>query len=172
MCFYSDYRIFHEQTNGAAVLSWPVSTVFSILIVCFALYLSYFVSYSSTYVVQTWGIPSSFIGGIFVPLVVYASELLETVKAAYNRSIKLLVEKHIQSSLEMIMLVAPLLVIGSWISQRQIGFIYGVPSIFSIIVALINLQSILSIPKVNWLQGSIMVIFFLMASISTFIYGN
>jgi Ca2+:H+ antiporter len=101
-----------------------------------------------------------------------AADFIDYTKLSFSGTIKPAALDTIRASLEVCLFVTPVLVIAAWIVGKSVALhFFGLVTI-SGMLAIVNLALLLSALKVTWLQGVMMVIAYLLFTVSYFLQNE
>jgi Ca2+:H+ antiporter len=120
-------------------------------------------------VVSQFGLSEFFIGIILIPIVGNVAEHLVAVQAAYRNKMELSIEISLSSSLQVALLVAPLLVFLSLIMGHPLTLMFNPFELVSlgagvIIAALVSMDG-----ESNWLEGASLLAVYLILGLAFFL---
>jgi len=103
---------------------------------------------------ESLGLSEFFIGIILIPLVGNAAEHIAAVGFALKNKMDLAVQIAVGSSLQVALLVAPILVIWGWISGVRFDFVFHNPlELAGLAASIIFTNSVVRDGETNWLEG-------------------
>lgn len=110
-------------------------------------------------------ISRTFIGLIVIPIVGNAVEHMTAVSVAMKDKMDLAMGVAVGSCTQISLFVVPLTVLVGWIAGRPMTINFPHFEIILLILAMFTVQICLSNPKVNWLEGSLLITTYLMIAV-------
>ncbi|WP_457636520.1 calcium/proton exchanger [Oceanithermus sp.] len=103
---------------------------------------------------KSLGLSEFFVGIILIPLVGNAAEHIAAVGFAIKNKMDLAVQIAVGSSLQVALLVAPILVIWGWITGVRFDFVFHNPlELAGLAASIIFTNSVVRDGETNWLEG-------------------
>jgi len=103
------------------------------------------------------GISKTFVGLIILPIVGNAVEHLTAVRSAMNNKMDLAMGVAVGSSAQISLFVAPLTVIIGWCMGKPMTLNFPIYEIVLFVLSVLVVGIIVSYPRSNWLEGSILI---------------
>lgn len=114
------------------------------------------------------GMSNLFVGVIIVAMIGNAAEHAGAIMMAKRNQMDLAVAISIGSSVQIVLLVAPLLVIASYVMGRHLTLVFNPFEIAAVILSVLVVDSISSDGETNWLEGMQMVALYVILAIAFF----
>lgn len=111
------------------------------------------------------GISKTFTGLIILPIVGNAVEHMTAISVAMKDKMDLAMGVAVGSATQISLFVSPLIVIVGWIANRPMTLNFPPFEIFLFILSVIVVSIILSYPKSNWLEGSMLVTTYMLIAV-------
>eukprot|EP01006_Ploeotia_vitrea_P030782 TRINITY_DN63119_c0_g1_i1.p2 TRINITY_DN63119_c0_g1~~TRINITY_DN63119_c0_g1_i1.p2 ORF type:complete len:467 (-),score=50.00 TRINITY_DN63119_c0_g1_i1:2206-3585(-) len=115
------------------------------------------------------GLSSGFISVILLPIVGNAAEHATAVVMAYNKKMDIAIGVAVGSSIQIALLVVPLLVLISWMFGLSLDLDFHPFAAIVLIVSVVIANSIVSDGSTHWLEGVLLLVVYLMVAVA-FIY--
>ncbi|KAG2232472.1 calcium/proton exchanger [Thamnidium elegans] len=176
---YGLYLVFQLKTHTALFEDEadeeekPSTTVFVsvgslLLIACFiALHAEHLVG-AIDGVVDTWGLNQTFVGLIILPLVGNAAEHVSSVTFAMKNKMNLCIGIAISSSLQIGLLVCPILVLTGWFIDVQLTFFFEVFETVILFASVMIVNYLIADGKSNWLEGALLLAVYTIVAMAFF----
>lgn len=118
---------------------------------------------------KSMGLSEFFVGIIVIPLVGNAAEHLAAVSFAAKGKMDLVVQIAVGSSLQIALLVAPILVVWSWAVGRPFDLVFHNPlELAGLAAAIIITNSVVRDGETHWLEGAMLLGVYLLLSFAFF----
>jgi len=147
----------------------PVAIIGLLIVTIFVGICSEFLVGAIEGIVQAWGISESFVGLILLPIVGNAAEHLTAVTVAYKNKMDLAIGVAVGSSVQIALLVTPLLVILGWIVDQPMTLHFEIFETAVMFISVIVVNSLISDGKSNWFEGAMLCGIYIIIGISFFI---
>jgi Ca2+:H+ antiporter len=108
---------------------------------------------SIEHVTHAWGLSEFFIGVILIPVIGNAAEHLTAVTTAMKNKMDLSLGIAIGSSIQIALLVAPLLVLVGWAIGQPFTLQFNLFEIMAVLVTVAITNTVVSDGETNWLEG-------------------
>eukprot|EP00475_Leptophrys_vorax_P004916 TRINITY_DN1294_c0_g1_i1.p1 TRINITY_DN1294_c0_g1~~TRINITY_DN1294_c0_g1_i1.p1 ORF type:complete len:400 (+),score=97.17 TRINITY_DN1294_c0_g1_i1:85-1284(+) len=102
---------------------------------------------------QTWGLSTTFIGLVLLPIVGNAAEHVTAVTVAMKNKMNLAIGVAIGSSLQIALLVTPLLVVIGWIINVEMTLYFNIFETTIMFVSVLVTNYLIQDGKSTWLEG-------------------
>ncbi|KAG4092239.1 calcium/proton exchanger [Neocallimastix lanati (nom. inval.)] len=102
---------------------------------------------------EDWNLSPSFVGLILLPIVGNAAEHVTAVTVALKNKMDLAIGVALGSSMQVALMVIPLLVIVGWIINVNLSLVFTVFESLSIFISVLIVNQIINDGKSNWLEG-------------------
>ncbi|GAB5591078.1 hypothetical protein Unana1_05978 [Umbelopsis nana] len=109
-------------------------------------------------IVDQWGISETFVGIILLPIVGNAAEHVSSVTFALKDKMNLCIGIAISSSLQIGLLITPLLVIGGWIIGQPMTLFFENFETVVLFSSVLIVNYLLADGKSNWLEGAMLLV--------------
>ena len=114
--------------------------------------------------VASFGWTELFIGVVFVAIIGNAAEHFSAITVAIKGKMDLALQISIGSATQIVMLVAPILVLISLFFQSQMNLVFNTFELVSIIFSVFVVNSIIEDGESNWFEGlQLLLAYFIMA---------
>jgi len=110
------------------------------------------------------GISETFVGIVILPIVGNAAEHVTALTVAAKNKMDLAIGVAVGSSIQIAMLVIPVLVLLSWIVGKQLTLYFLGFETVALFITVIIVNSVLQDGKSNWLEGVLLVSGYLIIS--------
>ncbi len=150
--FHTDTHSEHEHPTMQSRDAWLLLTLETALVSAMA----HVLVHNLESAVEAWHMPQLFIGVILLPFFGNAAEHFTAVLVAGKDKMDLAIGIAIGSSVQIALLVAPVMVLVAWVAgvdlSLEFGLLETVATFFSVLVA----NSLLSDGRTNWLEGAML----------------
>lgn len=109
-------------------------------------------------IVERWGINETFVGIILLPIVGNAAEHVSSVTFALKDKMNLCIGIAVASSLQIGLLVTPLLVIGGWIIDQPMTLFFENFETVVLFSSVLIVNYLIADGKSNWLEGAMLLV--------------
>lgn len=121
--------------------------------------------------ISEMGLTQLFTGVFLIPIFSSVVEFITCVKFALNNRMEGAVAVAIGSSLQIILFVAPVLVLVGWfIGQPEMNLSFNLFELLAVVAAVAITNSISNDGRTNWLEGVLLMITYLVLAIAFFIH--
>lgn len=107
-------------------------------------------------VVEVWGLNETFVGLIILPIVGNAAEHVSSVTFAIKNKMNLCIGIAISSSLQIGLLVSPVLVLTGWFINVQMTFFFEIFETTVLFASVLIVNYLIADGKSNWLEGALL----------------
>ncbi|KAG2180033.1 hypothetical protein INT43_003820 [Umbelopsis isabellina] len=152
---YEDEPDDEEQPQTTLVFSFALLIVVAALV---SLHAEFLVG-SIEGIVERWGINETFVGIILLPIVGNAAEHVSSVTFALKDKMNLCIGIAISSSLQIGLLVTPMLVIGGWIIGQPMTLFFEDFETVVLFASVLIVNYLIADGKSNWLEGAMLLVF-------------
>jgi len=121
-------------------------------------------------VVKTLHLSETFVGLILLPIVGNAAEHLTAVTVAYKNKMDLALGVALGSSIQIALMVTPLLVIIGWIIGQPMTLHFEVFETAVMFICVIVVNSLISDGSSNWLEGALLLGIYIIIGIAFFVF--
>ncbi|KAI8061156.1 calcium/proton exchanger [Gongronella butleri] len=123
-------------------------------------------------VTKQWGITETFVGLILLPIVGNAAEHVTAVTVAYKNKMDLALGVAVGSSMQIALLVTPLMVIIGWGIGVDMSLYFNIYETAVMFIAVIMVNYLIMDGKSNWLEGFMLFAIYLIIAISFYYYPD
>jgi len=120
-------------------------------------------------IVKVWHISESFVGLILIPIVGNAAEHLTAVTVAMKDKMDLALGVCLGSSIQIALLVSPLLVIIGWIIQQPMSLYFEIFETAVMFISIIVVNNVIVDGESNWLEGSMLMLIYIILGIAFYV---
>ena len=113
----------------------------------------------------------AFVGLVFVPLIGGLPEYFNTINMALNKRMGMVLAASAGSSIQIALLVAPLLVLFSLFTQQRLDLIFSIVEIGVLALAAFLFSEITKDGELVWLEGLLLVLLYAMMAATVFVFG-
>jgi Ca2+:H+ antiporter len=154
-----DTPVTHEPTPRSILPKWSKATSFAILVLATLgiVWLSEVLVGVVEPVVASLGVSEFFLGIILIPIIGNAAEHLVAVQFAHQNKITLSVEISLSSSLQISLLVAPLLVFLSLLLGHPLTLVFNTFELLALVAGVIVAVLVSADGESSWLEGAALV---------------
>ena len=166
-----DASISHEPTPAAALPHWSLKTSIIVLILATAgiVWLSEVLVGVVEPVVASLGISEFFLGIILIPIIGNVAEHLVAVRLAGQNKMALSVEISVSSSLQISLLVAPLLVFLSLALGHPLTLIFNTFELLALIAGVLIAALVSADGESSWLEGAALIGIYIILGLAFFV---
>jgi Ca2+:H+ antiporter len=120
---------------------------------------------------KTLGWNPAFVGLVFVPLIGGLPEYFNTINMALDKRMGMVLAASAGSSIQIALLVAPLLVLFSLLTRQRLDLIFSVVEIGVLALAAFLFSEITRDGELVWLEGLLLVLLYTMMAATVFVFG-
>jgi Ca2+:H+ antiporter len=166
-----DTPMTHEPAPASALPRWSVAISLVILALATAgiVWLSEVLVGVVEPVVSSLGVSEFFLGIVLIPIIGNAAEHLVAVQFAWENKMSLSVEIAVSSSLQVALLVAPLLVFLSLALGHPLTLIFNTFELLALIAGVLIAALVSSDGESSWLEGVALVGIYLILGLAFFL---
>ncbi|KAI8973027.1 Sodium/calcium exchanger protein-domain-containing protein [Pilobolus umbonatus] len=119
-------------------------------------------------VVEVWGLNETFVGLIILPIVGNAAEHLSAVTFAMKNKMNLCIGIAISSSLQIGLLVSPVLVLTGWAIGQPMTFFFEIFETVVLFASVMIVNYLIADGKSNWLEGCLLLACYAIVALAFF----
>lgn len=166
-----DTPVTPEPAPKSAAPHWPIATALLILVLATAgiVWLSEVLVGVVEPVVTGLGISEFFMGIILIPIIGNVAEHLVAVQFASRNKMSLSVEISVSSSLQIALLVAPLLVFVSLAMGHPLTLIFNIFELLALLAGVIIAALVSADGESSWLEGAALIAVYLILGLAFFL---
>ncbi|KAI9253910.1 calcium/proton exchanger [Phascolomyces articulosus] len=123
-------------------------------------------------VVEQWHISETFVGLILLPIVGNAAEHVTAVTVAMKNKMDLALGVAVGSSMQIALLVTPLMVLIGWGIQVDMSLLFNVYETAVMFISVIMVNYLMMDGKSNWLEGLMLFSLYLLLAISFYYFPD
>ncbi|SAL95909.1 hypothetical protein [Absidia glauca] len=123
-------------------------------------------------VVEQWHISETFVGLILLPIVGNAAEHVTAVTVAYKNKMDLALGVAVGSSMQIALLVTPLMVIIGWGINVDMSLYFNIYETAVMFIAVVMVNYLIMDGKSNWLEGLMLFAIYIIIAISFYYYPD
>jgi Ca2+:H+ antiporter len=166
-----DTSVTHEPTPRSVLPHWSITTSVIILVLATGgiVWLSESLVGVVEPVVTSLGVSEFFLGIILIPIIGNAAEHLVAVQFAGQNKMALSVEIAVSSSLQIALLVGPLLVFLSLLLKHPLTLVFNTFELLALVAGVIVAVLVSADGESSWLEGVALVGIFLILGFSFFL---
>lgn len=123
-------------------------------------------------VTKIWHISETFVGLILIPIVGNAAEHLTAVTCAFKNKMDLAIGVAVGSSMQIALLVTPLMVIIGWGLGSEMSLFFNIYETAILFIAVIMVNYLIMDGESNWLEGLMLVCVYIVIAISFYYYPD
>lgn len=121
-------------------------------------------------IVESWRISPILLGFIILPVVGNAAEHVTAVKLAMHNKMVLAKSVAVESSTQVVLLIAPAMVLLGWARGRDMSLQFDVYEIAGVVVASLLASFVVSYGKAEWKQGVLLISVFVIIALGAVVY--
>jgi len=152
-----------QMNCATALIVLVVSTV--IVGIC-----SEFLVGSIEFIVVEWNISETFVGLILIPIIGNAAEHLTAVTVAWKNKMDLAIGVSLGSSIQIALLVTPILVLIGWGVGQPMSFFFQTFETAVMFISVIVVSSLISDGKSNWFEGAMLCAIYVILAIAFYVF--
>jgi len=171
-------KTYHEATNVRQNVKQPpkfslvCAIVWSLLAVVLLIFEALFLLRSLHSIPTSWGLSFTFLGLVVLPMMVHTSHYVTSVRAALRNRLEHVLLDAVRSSTEVCALVAPLLVLLSWIFSQTLTLHFSLFESVVVLGGILFLQKKIYDGFSSWYEGMTMIAAYLVVSIAFFFHPD
>ncbi|KAF1804880.1 calcium/proton exchanger [Mucor lusitanicus] len=123
-------------------------------------------------VTKVWHISETFVGLILIPIVGNAAEHLTAVTCAIKNKMDLALGVAVGSSMQIALLVTPLMVIIAWPMGVEMSLFFNIYETAVLLIAVIMVNYLIMDGESNWLEGLMLMAVYIVIAISFYYYPD
>ncbi|KAG2185032.1 hypothetical protein INT43_000945 [Umbelopsis isabellina] len=123
-------------------------------------------------VCEQWGVSQTFVGLVLLPIVGNAAEHVTAVTVAYKNKMDLALGVAVGSSMQIALLVTPLMVILGWIINIPMSLYFNMFETVVMLIAVLMVNYLIMDGKSNWLEGLMLFLVYIIIAISIYYYPS
>ncbi|KAG1120117.1 hypothetical protein G6F42_012824 [Rhizopus arrhizus] len=123
-------------------------------------------------VTKVWHISETFVGLILIPIVGNAAEHLTAVTCALKNKMDLALGVAVGSSMQIALLVTPLMVIIAWPMGVEMSLFFNIYETAVLLIAVIMVNYLIMDGESNWLEGLMLMAVYIVIAISFYYYPD
>ena len=167
LCVYLLYILFQLRTHAdlyatdsqhdeVSELNKRQAVMLLVVSTCMVAWMAHILIASIEYAAVEYDIPHLFIGIILLPLFGNAAEHMTAVSVAKKDKMDLSIGIAVGSSIQIALLVAPLMVLFGWMLGVDMGLRFGLFETITCLVAVLITNFIIQDGESNWLEGAML----------------
>ncbi|KAG0241166.1 Sodium/calcium exchanger protein-domain-containing protein [Mortierella sp. GBAus27b] len=121
---------------------------------------------------HSWGISSTFIGLILLPIVGNAAEHVTAVSVAMKNKMDLAIGVAIGSSMQIALFVTPLMVIIGWIINQPMTLFFNTFETCVLFVSVLIVNYLIQDGESNWLEGVMLLSTYVIIAVAIYFYPS
>jgi len=145
-----------EEEEHPRLAPWGAIVLLVIVTVIVAILAEFLVGAIES-VVKQWGISETFVGIILLPIVGNAAEHVTAVSVAMKNKMDLSIGVAVGSSIQIALLVIPVLVILGWIIGQPLTLFFQAFETVALFVSVIIVNGCIADGESNWLEGGLLI---------------
>ncbi|KAI9315933.1 calcium/proton exchanger [Dichotomocladium elegans] len=123
-------------------------------------------------VVEQWHISETFVGLILLPIVGNAAEHVTAVTVAIKNKMDLALGVAVGSSMQIALLITPLMVIIGWGMNVEMSLLFNVFETAVMLISVVMVNYLMMDGKSNWLEGFMLIMLYIVLAICFFYYPD
>ncbi|QBD79231.1 hypothetical protein EPA93_25910 [Ktedonosporobacter rubrisoli] len=123
-------------------------------------------------VTKTLGWNEGFVGLVFVPLIGGLPEYFNTISMALDKRVGMVLAASAGSSIQIALLVAPILVLISLLAPQRLDLIFSIIELAVLGLATFLFSEITQDGELVWLEGLLLVLLYVMMGGTVFLFGS
>ncbi|ORZ17259.1 Sodium/calcium exchanger protein-domain-containing protein [Absidia repens] len=161
-----------EEEEEEPVMSGLLAGIMLFMITVFVAICAEFLVSAIEAVVEQWNISETFVGLILLPIIGSAAEHVTAVSVAYKNKMDLALGVAVGSSMQIALLVTPIMVIIGWGIGVNMSLYFNMYETAIMFIAVVMVNYLIMDGRSNWLEGLMLCIVYLIVAISFFYYPD
>jgi Ca2+:H+ antiporter len=168
---YTHKHLYTEDV-GKAEPNWSIKKSIIVLLIStiFVAFMSQILVGSIEPLVLNFGWTELFIGVIFIAIIGNAAEHVSAITVAIKGKMDLAIQVSIGSATQVVMFVAPVLVLASLFFQTQMNLVFNTFELVAIIFSVFVVNSIIEDGESNWFEGVQLLMAYIIIAIAFFFH--
>jgi len=142
-----------EEDPEEATMSLPFAIVLLTIVTLVISVCAEYLVDSIEGISQNWNLSPSFVGLILLPIVGNAAEHVTAITVALKNKMDLAIGVALGSSMQVALMVIPLLVIVGWIMGVELTLVFSLFETVVIFISVLIVNQLINDGKSNWLEG-------------------
>ncbi|KAI9304033.1 Sodium/calcium exchanger protein-domain-containing protein, partial [Cunninghamella echinulata] len=159
-----------EEETPSTTLSFSVVSLIAIA-ACVSLHAEFLVG-AIEGVVESWGIDETFVGIILLPIVGNAAEHVSSVTFALKNKMNLCIGIAVSSSLQIGLLVTPILVITGWIIDQPMTLFFENFETVVLFSSVLIVNYLIQDGRSNWLEGVLLLAVYAIVALAFYVHPS
>ncbi|KAI8580080.1 hypothetical protein K450DRAFT_239285 [Umbelopsis ramanniana AG] len=159
-----------EEEEEAPLMPLWMSMVLLTVITVFVAVCAEFLVDAISAVCEAWGVSQTFVGLVLLPIVGNAAEHVTAVTVAIKNKMDLALGVAVGSSMQIALLVTPLMVIIGWIINQPMSLYFNLFETAVMVIAVLMVNYLIMDGKSNWLEGLMLFCVYIIIAISIYYY--
>ncbi|KAI8071125.1 calcium/proton exchanger [Gilbertella persicaria] len=160
-----------EEEEEPQLPAWMAVTLLVVVTVIVGVCAEFLVS-AIEEVTELWHISETFVGLILLPIVGNAAEHLTAVTCAIKNKMDLALGVAVGSSMQIALLVTPLMVIIGWGMNVEMSLYFNIYETAVLLIAVIMVNYLIMDGESNWLEGLMLIAVYIVIAISFYYYPD
>eukprot|EP00475_Leptophrys_vorax_P004355 TRINITY_DN1259_c0_g1_i1.p1 TRINITY_DN1259_c0_g1~~TRINITY_DN1259_c0_g1_i1.p1 ORF type:complete len:390 (+),score=133.17 TRINITY_DN1259_c0_g1_i1:47-1216(+) len=157
-----------EEEPEEPTLSVPVAILLLVTVTVFVSLCAEYLVDALDAVSTTWGLSTTFIGLVLLPIVGNAAEHVTAVSVAMKNKMNLAIGVAIGSSLQIALMVTPLLVVVGWIIDVEMTLYFSTFETVIMFVSVLVTNYLIQDGKSTWLEGAMLLATYMVVAIAIY----
>ncbi|CAO0793754.1 unnamed protein product [Mucor circinelloides] len=161
-----------EEEEESPSMPWWLAILLLLAITALVAVCAEFLVSAIEQVVEQWHISETFVGLILLPIVGNAAEHVTAVTVAYKNKMDLALGVAVGSSMQVALLVTPIMVIIGWGINVDMSLFFNVYETAVLFASVILVNYLIVDGKSNWLEGFMLCALYILIAISFYYYPD
>ncbi|KAI8637801.1 calcium/proton exchanger [Parasitella parasitica] len=161
-----------KEAEESPSMPWWMAIVLLLIITALVAVCAEFLVSAIEQVVEQWHISETFVGLILLPIVGNAAEHITAITVAYKNKMDLALGVAVGSSIQVALLVTPIMVIVGWGINVDMSLYFNVYETAVLFAAVILVNYLIVDGKSNWLEGFMLSALYILIAISFYYYPD
>ncbi|KAL7334453.1 hypothetical protein PS15p_200079 [Mucor circinelloides] len=161
-----------EEEEESPSMPWWLAVLLLLVITALVAVCAEFLVSAIEQVVEQWHISETFVGLILLPIVGNAAEHVTAVTVAYKNKMDLALGVAVGSSMQVALLVTPIMVIIGWGINVDMSLFFNVYETAVLFASVILVNYLIVDGKSNWLEGFMLCALYILIAISFYYYPD
>ncbi|OAD01465.1 hypothetical protein MUCCIDRAFT_74354 [Mucor lusitanicus CBS 277.49] len=161
-----------EEEEESPSMPWWMAILMLLIITALVAVCAEFLVSAIEQVVEQWHISETFVGLILLPIVGNAAEHVTAVTVAYKNKMDLALGVAVGSSMQVALLVTPIMVIIGWGIGVDMSLFFNVYETAVLFASVILVNYLIVDGKSNWLEGFMLCALYILIAISFYYYPD
>ncbi|KAI9316187.1 calcium/proton exchanger [Dichotomocladium elegans] len=161
-----------DDENEMPQMPFWMAIVFLLIVTALVAVCAEFLVSAIEDVVEQWHISETFVGLILLPIVGNAAEHVTAITVAYKNKMDLALGVAVGSSMQIALLVTPLMVIIGWGIHVEMSLLFNVFETAVMLISVVMVNYLIMDGKSNWLEGFMLITLYIILAICFYFFPD